>query len=350
MSGNELRIALVGAGKIAESFHLPAWREVAGARITCLVDPRGDAAQALAQRFQIPKTYPSIEAMLAGEGAAVDGVDVCSPNAMHADHVVQCLAAGKHVVVEKPFATTYADAQRMKAAAERAGRVLLCALHQRFRPPTEKAMALIQEGALGEVYWVRAEGLKARSVPVQNGSFTSRALAGGGPLLDIGSHLLDVAWWLMGNPEPESFFCQTMRRLVDEPEIGAQNRLGPWKAMEVEEAASAMVRFRGGKSLSLSVSYLLNTPAEPFQLSLYGTKASLEWPQLRLARWREGEVRAEPVEFSETHRASVAELSHFIALVRGLETSRISLQDSVAVVRMIECLYQSAESGQAVLW
>lgn len=341
------KLALVGAGKIAESFHLPAWREIPDAEVVCLVDPRLEAAEALAKIFSIPGVYTSLEEAL--EKCAFDAVEICSPNALHAEQARLALLAGKHTLVEKPLATRSQDIAELIRLAKTNNLFLMCAQHQRFRPPTELAKKLIDDGEFGEIYWVKAEGIKSRGVPTQNESFTKLALAGGGPLFDLGSHLLDLGWWLAGRPEPTEIFASSFQRLAKLPRTKTENLAGPWQSFEIEEAAEAMIKFANGAHLSLAVSYLLNAE-DSFRITFFGTKGSLEWPKMIRRTWTDGKILAEAIHFEETHRASQAELAHFVACAQERAESRVPVEDSLCIIKLIERAYASIERGKSVSW
>jgi predicted dehydrogenase len=156
-------VGIVGAGKIVESFHLPAWAAVPDARVTAICDPQIDAAQKLASQFGITKVYSSVEAMVFDAG--LEAVDICSPHQLHRKHAVLALEAGLHCLIEKPFSTTAADAQAIADLACARGRVVMCAQHQRFRPPSLLLKRMIEAGDLGQIYCVRIDAMSARGTP-----------------------------------------------------------------------------------------------------------------------------------------------------------------------------------------
>jgi predicted dehydrogenase len=340
-----IKVGLIGAGKIAETFHLPAWRQVADASVTAICDPREDAARALGARFGIEKVYPSAAAMIAG--AALDAVDICSPHRLHVDHALVALEKGLHCVIEKPMATTAEEAAAIAGAAARAGRVVMCAQHQRFRPPSLLLKQLIDAGDLGDIYCVRVDAMNARGVPGQiANSFTDFDKSRGGPLIDQGAHGLDVAWWFMGCPKPVSAFAVTADRTA--PKRGRTPGGGEWDVYSVEDFAAGMLRFDNGGVITIHTSYIANCARDHFACEVLGTKAGATWPDILLTRPDGDDVSRQNVEPESQALASVAELTHFIALVNGRDAPMVPLEQSVTLIAMIDALYRSANSGDLI--
>lgn len=333
-----LRVGLVGAGAIAQKFHLPAWEKIPGAQVVCLADSRGDAVKDVADKFGITKVYQSIEEMMQHE--QLDIVDICSPNALHAEHTLVALEHNAHVVVEKPLTTNAKDVQAIMAKAAAKKKKVMCAHHQRFRPVTVQAKKIIENGDLGEIYYVSAQGIKSRGVPVQNGSFTNIDLAGGGPLMDLGSHLVDVSWWLMGRPLPVRVRGNSFSKLADNKDIVNQN--GPWQSYSVEDFFVGDVYFDNGAILHIETSYLLNSSRDYFGCEFFGNKKGLLWPQLLVSGEDQNVFVRKQIEFLDDKLASVEELKHFVDCIQNGREPLVTLNDSLTVVSIIEALYESA--------
>jgi predicted dehydrogenase len=333
-----LKVGLVGAGAIAQKFHLPAWEKIPGAQVVCLADSRGEAVREVADKFGITKVYQSIEEMMKHE--QLDIVDICSPNALHAEHTLVALEHNVHVVVEKPLTTNAKDVQAIMAKAAAKKKKVMCAHHQRFRPVTVQAKKIIENGDLGEIYYVSAQGIKSRGVPVQNGSFTNIDLAGGGPLMDLGSHLVDVSWWLMGRPLPVRVRGNSFSKLAGNKDIVNQN--GPWQSYSVEDFFVGDVYFDNGAILHIETSYLLNSSRDYFGCEFFGDKKGLLWPQLLVSGEDQNVFVRKQIEFLDDKLASVEELKHFVDSIQNDREPLVTLNDSLTVVSIIEALYESA--------
>jgi predicted dehydrogenase len=340
-----IEVGIVGAGKIVETFHLPAWAAVPDARVMAICDPRVDAAQKLASRFGIAKVYPSVEAMLLD--VSLDAVDICSPHRLHREHAALALEAGLHCLIEKPFATSAADAQAIADLAHARNRVVMCAQHQRFRPPSMLLKRMIEAGDLGEIYCVRVDAMSARGVPRQvSNSFTDATLSDGGPLIDQGSHGIDIAWWLMGCPRPLSAYAMTSNTTV--PSAGRTPDGAEWDVYSVEDFAVGILTFADNRSITIHTSYYANCREDRFDCEIFGTLGGAVWPDLIVTRPDGNGVTREIIQPEHEHKASVEELCHFSSLVRNASTPVVPLEQSVRLVTMLEALYRSAEIGDIV--
>ena len=325
-----LRVGLVGAGAIARTFHLPAWKHVSGAHVVAVCDADPEAARQAAEEFQT-KCYATYEEMLSSE--PLDIVDICTPHALHAQHTCQALERGLHVVVEKPFVTEPSDAAAVIALATIKKRKVMCAQHQRFRPITTAARTLIANGELGEIYYARAQAIKCRGIPTPH-SYTTKCLSGGGPMMDLGSHVIDLAWWLMGCPAPTEVRGSVMTRLAPQ--------------YDVEDFACAQIHFANGSVMSVETSYLLNGHKDTVQIELFGDEGGLLWPDLILTRDKDGECRRTTVKVSDNTPASVAELSHFVECVLEDTPTLVPLEESRRVVDILAAIYASSRKKDVV--
>ena len=299
----------------------------------------------LAQRFGIKSVYSSIEEML--EEATLDAVDICSPHRFHHQHALLALGAGLHCLVEKPFATTGQEALAVVEAARAQERVVMCAQHQRFRPPSMALKEIIEAGELGEIYHARVDAMSARGVPRQvNNSFTDLTKAGGGPLIDQGAHGIDLAWWLMGCPTPKSAFAVTSGIMA--PGRGRTTSGGAWDVYTVEDFSAGILTFSGGASIGISTSYLANCENDRFGCELLGTLAGAVWPELVITRPDGDDVRRDTVDPGMDHLASVEEFRHFVSVIAKTRAPIVPPDQSVMVVKMIEALYKSAATGRLI--
>ena len=195
---NKVNVGIIGCGGIATSKHLPSLGKIPEAHITAFFDVAADRAEDAKAKFGTPdaRVYTDVNALLADPG--VDVVHICTPNDTHASISIAAMEAGKHVLCEKPMAKTAADAQRMLETSERTGRKLSIAYQNRFRRECLWLNEACRNGELGEVYLAKAHAVRRRAVPTW-GVFLDQEKQGGGPLIDIGTHALDLALWFMDN-------------------------------------------------------------------------------------------------------------------------------------------------------
>ena len=216
MTKQRLKVAIIGAGMIANAGHIAAWRNLPeDVEIAGIADKLEENARRAAERHGIPHAYGDPVHMLAE--LKPDIVSVCTPNVYHKEHTLLALRAGAHVWCEKPVAIRYADAREMFEAAEAAGRVLFVGQSGRFSGAALAAKELAGHGQLGEVYYAETAALRRRGVPTW-GLFHMKEHSGGGPLYDIGVHALDMLFWIIGNPRVLAASGMTYTKLANRAE------------------------------------------------------------------------------------------------------------------------------------
>jgi predicted dehydrogenase len=277
-----MKFLVVGAGMIAQSAHIPNLLRL-GETIVGVVDRNFDRAQRVARQFGIPRCWDDY--FLAIEGSGADGVIVATPTKFHYAITMTALRAGKHVLCEKPPAMTAAEAYEMAEEAEKRDLVLMYGLHRRFRDDALAVKEAIRRGELGDVYFARARWLRSRGAP--GGWFCQKALAGGGPLFDIGVHAIDLGWWLLGKPKLKEVYGFGFRRIgakgVDlsrgHQPADVRDGLDREVRFDVEDYAGGFITFEGGQALLYEVSWLLNDK-DDFRVTVCGDKKGATFPPL----------------------------------------------------------------------
>ncbi|MDI3311158.1 MAG: Gfo/Idh/MocA family oxidoreductase, partial [Thermoanaerobacterium sp.] len=200
--GEKIRVGIIGCGGIANGKHMPSLSKLDNVEMVAFCDVNEEKALKAAKDYGVDgaKTYNDYRKLL--EDKSIDVVHVCTPNKSHSDITVDALEAGKHVMCEKPMAKTANDAKRMLDAAKRTGKKLTIGYQNRFRPDSQYLHKLCQDGVLGEIYFAKAHAIRRRAVPTW-GVFLNEEEQGGGPLIDIGTHALDLTLWMMNNYKPK---------------------------------------------------------------------------------------------------------------------------------------------------
>ena len=222
----KLRVGVIGCGGIANGKHLPALKKQADkADIVAFCDIIVERAEKAAKEYGIPdaKVYENYKELL--EDPQIDVVHVCTPNRSHCEITVDALEAGKHVMCEKPMAKTAADARKMLEAARRTGKKLTIGYQNRCRPDSLLMKKIVDQGALGDIYYAKAHAIRRRAVPTW-GVFLNEYEQGGGPLIDIGTHALDLTLWMLDNYKPKSVLGQTFHKLAEQTETGTPGATG----------------------------------------------------------------------------------------------------------------------------
>jgi predicted dehydrogenase len=356
-----IKVGIIGAGGMLR--HHAAGFRSAGAEIIAVADVNAAAAQKAAVREGIAKSFGDVGRMLR-ECPELDAVSVIVPNKFHAPVALQALAAGKHVFCEKPPAMNVREARAMAAAAAKQKRTLMFNFNNRARPESYAMMDYIRQGAVGRINSAQAKWIRRTGIPGFGGWFTTRALSGGGPLIDL-LHMLDLALYFMGYPEPEWVMAQTFSDFITD-----KNFKGPWGipdvakgVTDVENACHGMIKCKTGQVISLQISWAELVKREEVSVAFQGTKAgglvqrlfgvdgldptALDTCELYVqenGRSVNRTVLVPPDETMGRHRSA----ANFIQTLEGREAPLNTPDQAVSLMRIIDAAYKSARTGKPV--
>lgn len=322
-----LRVGVIGAGWPGER-HGEGFIASGEATVVAVSDLDEARRAAYAERYSVPSTYADYQDLLANP--AIEAVSIALPNFLHHPVTVAALQAGKHVLCEKPPAVTLAEAVEMQSLAERQGLTLAYALQRRFNPVVEELRARLAENTLGEVYHARSVWTRRWGVPQGLGGwFTDPARAGGGALIDIGIHVLDIAWFLMGTPAPATVSGQVYNKY---PSL-----------TQTDDSAFALIRFADGRSLQLEASWVLSQESDQIGVHLYGTRGGARVDDSRLDLYLSGgqEHEQTPVTLPGGQAAFTAQAANFARALRVLEPVRTPAAHGTQLMAMIDAIYRS---------
>jgi predicted dehydrogenase len=268
-------VGVIGLGWAGET-HLKNYLRLPNVEAVALAGLEESRLHELGQRYGVPNLHRDYEELVARDD--LDAISICAPNHLHAPVAIAALKSGKHVLCEKPLARTGAEAEEIVRAAREAGRVVHVAFTQRERGDVQVLKRHILDGNLGRIYHVKATWMRRNGIPGMGSWFTNKEMAGGGPLIDLGVHMIDMALYLMDEPEIESVSCATYA------ELGTQGRGGRGDAKtivgdayEVEDLATAFIRLSGGATLNLEAGWAAyRESSDDFGLTLYGTEGGAE--------------------------------------------------------------------------
>ena len=253
----KLKAGIVGCGGIANGKHLPAMKKSGLYEIVAFCDIIRERAEKAKKEYgtEDAKVFEDYQELIKED---LDVVYVTTPNRSHAEISIAAMEAGKDVMCEKPMAKNYAEAQKMVETSEKTGRILNIGYQNRYRPDSLYLKEMCKADELGEIYFAKAHALRRRAVPTW-GVFLNEEEQGGGPLIDIGTHALDLTLWMMDNYEVESVTGQTFRKLADQTNQG--NDFGDWdpKEFSVEDSAFGFIRMKNGAVIELEAAWALNT-------------------------------------------------------------------------------------------
>lgn len=356
--GKVLKAGIIGCGGIAIGKHMPALSRIPEVEMTAFFDIKPERAKEAASRFGTAgaKVYNDYRELL--KDKSIDMVHICTPNKSHADITVDALEAGKHVMCEKPMAKTAADARRMVEAARRTGKKLTVGYQNRFRPDSRYLHKLCSNGELGEIYFAKAHAIRRRAVPTW-GVFLNAEEQGGGPLIDIGTHALDLTLWMMGNYKPRSVMGSVYRKLGDRKD--SANAWGPWdpKEFTVEDSAFGFITMENGATIILESSWALNSlQTGEAKTTLCGTEGGADMLDgLRINGEKYGRLfvtkpglDASGVDFYDGAVENPADLEAKMwvnALLNGTEPL-VKPEEALVVTEILEAIYESGRTGKPV--
>ena len=349
----KLRVGIIGAGNISHS-HLGGYKALPDqVELVAVCDIDEQKAQNYAKVNGFPRAYKDYNEMLAKE--ELDAVSVCTWNAAHAEATIAALNAGCNVLCEKPMAMNASQALAMKEAAERNGKLLMIGFVRRFGNDADILRNFIQAGTMGDIYFAKATYLRRSGCP--GGWFGDKRYSGGGPLIDLGVHVIDLCRYLAGCPQPVSVYGVTYDNLGDNRANNkkgwvSQNNLGIDFKYTVEDFATALIRFDNGMTLNVEASFNLNIKQDTGNIELFGTKAGARVdPQIEFF----SDMNKMFVDIKPAGNTALdfnglfnREIKHFVDCVRDGIPCISPAEDGVVLMRILDAIYQSAAEGREV--
>jgi predicted dehydrogenase len=342
-----LRLGIIGAGGIAatQMRTLAARRDVA---LVALADISPDALKARGEAFGIEARYTDFRQMLQVE--KLDAVSICTPNTTHAETAIAALKAGLDVLCEKPMAHNATAARRMVETARKAGRRLVIGFQYRFNPRTQFLRRAVDNQELGRIRFGRVQALRRRGIP-NWGVFGQKALQGGGPLIDIGVHVLEMTHYTMGSPKPVSASADLFTYLGNKPSNQTESvwKGWDWKTYTVEDLAVGRIRFEDGAVLHIESSFAAHIEKDTFNFQLMGESGGCVWDPVQIFRDEGGYMVDKGPGWLNPKQGWQdmfdAKMHAFVDHVLHDEPTIAPAEDGLAVQQMLDALYRSAEQG-----
>jgi len=358
MSEN-LKVGIVGCGGIANGKHLPNLKKSGKFDIVALCDIVVEKAEKAAKEYGTPdaKVYTDYKKLL--EDKTIDAVYVLTPNKSHSFISIDAMEAGKHVMCEKPMAKTAKEAREMVATSKKTGKVLTIGYNNRYNANSVLMKEAAVRGDFGDMYFARGHALRRRAVPTW-GVFLNEEEQGGGPLIDIGTHALDLTLWIMDNYKPKSVMGNVYHKLNANGVCG--NAFGPWDPSKftVEDSCFGFITMENGATIILESAWALNIlEFAEAQTTICGTKggADMKGDALRFNGDDFGRLyektpnlKAGSVPFYEgasNDPGIVEQMVFYNAITKGTELV-IKAEQACVVTEILEAIYESAKTGKLV--
>ncbi len=353
-----ISVGLIGCGGICQGAHIPGYKSIKNAEIVAVCDILPEKMdQAEKKLGKTVKKYTDYKQMI--ESEKLDMVDICTPNYLHADIAIYALEHGLNAFSEKPDTISVQRVLDMKAAAEKSGKHLMVMRNNRYWPSTQELKKMIVAGEFGDIYTGRCGWIRRRGVPGRGGWFTTKALSGGGPLIDLGVHMIDLAIYLMGNPRAVSVSGCTYSKFSDNTDASdsANSKFGNKVEdgiFDVEDLAIGFIKFDNGASLQIEFSWASNIKRETYFVELRGTEKGCKWQDgsYELYDGSKGSFLTAPLkklgQYSKFRNIHGANLQHFVNVIEKGEKPDFVIDQGVNMIKILSAMYESAETGREV--
>ena len=333
----KVRVAIIGAGWIAQVAHIPVWKKLENVELVAVCDTVKTRAKAVAEKYKIPQVFTRDEDLLKRDD--IDAVDICVPTHMHERLTLDALSAGKHVLVEKPMSRTVEEGEKMVRASRQYKRQLMVAMNVRFRYDAANLKSFIEGGELGEVFYAKAGWMQRQKKWTEHTWLFQKKFSGGGVLMDLGVQMLDMMLWLLGNAKAKSVKAHTYSHVAKR---------------DVEDTAVALVHFDNGVTLNLETSWTFLREEDLFYANLLGKRGDAQLNPLRVTKELHGNlVNLTPSKLetpTNLYKNSYeSELRHFISCLRDGTPMLSTGEESLERMRIIAAMYESADRGKEVI-
>jgi len=355
MARKKLKVGIIGVGGIS-GVHHSGYSKCEDSELWAICDIKPDVLKAKSEKYDVPSERCFLDHRDLLKLDELDAVSVCTPNKAHCEITLNALKAGKHVLCEKPMAMNPREAQRMVTAAAKAGTVFQIGLMQRFRADANYVKGLVDEGVLGDIYYARCHAIRRRGVPSW-GVFGVLEEQGGGGLIDIGVHQIDLTWYMMGKPKPVAVSGQIYHTIGNTP--GHWGMFGQWdhKTYTVEDFACGLVRFENGATMSIECSFIANFDKDCHASHLLGTKGGAGIGPLSVQLEANGhlmdctpkDVMAVDKNDKPTRLTNhELEVEHFCDCILTGKPTRVPGHETIWTQKIIDGIFRSAKTNKEV--
>jgi predicted dehydrogenase len=340
-----LRLAYIGAGGIA-NYQARYLKDIPGVQIVAAVDIKDQALEKFSANHGVKALYRDWREMLDKE--TVDAVSVCTPNGTHAQPTIDSLRSGRCVMVEKPRAMSVAECRSMIEAGKASGKPLVVGFQWRYCPAAQFMRRQVEDGVVGDILYTRVQALRRRGIPSW-GVFGRKELQGGGPLIDIGVHHIEMAHYIMGKPRPVAACASTFTYLGDrKPDVKTAWGDWDWATYTVEDLAVGFVRFDTGAVMTVESSFAAHIEKDVAAVQILGTRGGLTSDPPRLFSDANGYMLDAGPSYVGKEDMFAVKMASFVDVAKGKAANRCPGEDGLAVQQILEGLYRSAAEGREV--
>ncbi len=342
------RVGFIGAGGIAHA-HAANLKKIAGVELVCAADVSEKGLENFKEKQGIARIYSDCQEMLAKEKGNLDAISVCTPNGLHAPNSIAALQAGLHVIVEKPMAMNAVEGQAMIDAAKKAGKQLVVGFQWRFDPKTTVLKNQADAGVFGNIKYVRVQALRRRGIP-NWGVFGRKDLQGGGPMIDIGVHVTEMAHFVMGSPKPIAASGMTATYIGDRSSTEIASMWSGWdhKTYTVEDLAVGFVRFDNGAVMVIESSFAAHIEKDVWNFQVMGDKGGSTFDPLQIFTDYNGQMWNNTPGWVGGDDNFYLKMKHFVEVCRDGRNNVSSGEHGLMVQKILDGIYSSAVAKKEV--
>lgn len=353
MENKKIKVGVIGTGNISHE-HIKSYIANPNVELYAFCDINLEQLKKMADLYGVERTFTDINEFLKLD--EIDAVSVCTWNSAHAPCAIAALNAGKHVLCEKPMATSAAEAKEMLAAAEKNNKLLMIGFVRRYGNDCKILQDFISTDYFGDIYYAKATYLRRNGNP--GGWFGDKSRSAGGPLIDLGVHVIDLTRYLMGNPKPVSVYGATFQKLFNRPNVKGTKgynsvSAGTKDICDVEDLASALIRYDNGSVLAIEASFSLNIKSDEGKIQLFGTKGGAKIdPELEMYT----EINDYMADVNLTVPTSLDfaglfqnEIDHYVDCVINGTACKSPAADGIEIMKILDAVYESARTGHEVV-
>jgi len=329
----KVKIGVIGLGGVAQLVHLPNFSKIPNADLTAVAEINRNRLQAISDKFNVKQRFCNYNDML--EKSDIEAVIIATPTSTHKDITIDCLNAGKDVLIEKPMARTFQEAKQIVDAAKKNKKILMVGMNLRYRPDTMLLRSFINTNEIGEPFYVKCGWIRKQSSGEK--WFTKKEESGGGVIIDLGIHIMDLALWLLNYPEISSVSAQNFHHYTK----------------NVEDTSISCIKCINSAVINMEVSWSLPVEKDHFFLEVYGTKGSFSINPFRLYKKVENDyINLTPTQVDNPtvlfKKSYLNELKSFIGAIKGLNPNFSPGEEAMQRMKIIEAMYQSAEKKHEI--
>lgn len=352
---SKIKVAVIGTGNIAQC-HLDGYMRCNDAEVYAICDINEERLNRTGDKYGISRRYTDVDTLLKECADELDAADVCVWNCNHASCAIKALEAGLHVLCEKPMAYNTEEAIKMKEAADKNGKLLMIGFVMRFMDNTKIAKDFVDSGILGDIYYSKMQYIRRHGNP--GGWFSDKSKSGGGPVIDLGVHVIDFARYLMGSPKPVSVYASVESRLGSRNYIKTGVEWTPDDSSDadlnsVEDFGVALIRYDNGAVTLLETTYDINGE-DSAKKQLFGTKGGLDVTDKPKIFTECNGFLVDMIPKTEGYKYSGGyhfntEIAHFVDCVKNGTKCIATADDGITVMKILDAIYESGRTGHEVI-